>query len=200
MIVLFDLGQVLVYPLREKDLFEFIKPEISYDDFCNYWKNSKTLDDAHQGLILDTYYIKCLLEYCKSKVSIQEFYDKYITMTNGIYTDTAEIIKELKEKNIKTGVLSNLREMDHIRHKEEIEQFKFDYLFLSYRMKKIKPNADIYEKVIEECNCNPNEIYFFDDVKINVDMAKRSGINAYQVTGENIKEIFNNLEKEIIED
>lgn len=47
MIVLFDLGQVLVYPLKEEDLFEFIKPKISYEDFCNYWRYSKTLDDAH---------------------------------------------------------------------------------------------------------------------------------------------------------
>lgn len=195
MIVLFDLGQVLVYPLKEEDLFKFIKPEISYEDFCNYWRNSKTLDDAHQGVILDTYYIQCLLDYCKSKVTVQEFYDKYITMTNGLYSDTVKIIKKLQEKKIKVGVLSNLRQMDYERHKEEIETFEFDYLFLSYKMKLIKPSEEIYMKVIEDCKCNPSEIYFFDDNNKNVEIANKCGINAYQVTGNTIKDTFEKVIK-----
>lgn len=195
MIVLFDLGQVLVYPLKEEDLFEFIKPEISYEEFCNYWRYSKTLDDAHQGVILDTYYIQCLLEYCKSKVTVQEFYDKYITMTNGLYSDTVKIIKKLQEKKIKVGVLSNLREMDYERHKEEIEPFKFDYLFLSYKMKLIKPSKEIYLKVIEDCKCDQNEIYFFDDKEENIDAANKCGINAYQVTGNTINDTFEKVIK-----
>lgn len=195
MIVLFDLGQVLVYPLKEEDLFDFIKPEISYEDFCNYWRYSKTLDDAHQGVILDTYYIQCLLEYCKSKVTVQEFYDKYITMTNGLYSDTVKIIKKLQENKIKVGVLSNLREMDYERHKEEIEPFKFDYLFLSYKMKLIKPSKEIYLKVIEDCKCDPNEIYFFDDKEENIDAANKCGINAYKVTGNTINDTFEKVIK-----
>lgn len=195
MIVLFDLGQVLVYPLKEEDLFDVIKPEISYEEFCNYWRYSKTLDDAHQGVILDSYYIQCLLEHCKSKVTVKEFYDKYITMTNGLYSDTVKIIKKLQENKIKVGVLSNLREMDYERHKEEIEPFKFDYLFLSYKMKLIKPSEEIYMKVIEECKCNPCEIYFFDDNDKNVEIANKCGINAYQVTGNNINDKFEEVIK-----
>lgn len=146
-------------------------------------------------MILDTYYIQCLLEYCKSKVTVQEFYDKYITMTNGLYSDTVKIIKKLQENKIKVGVLSNLREMDYERHKEEIEPFKFDYLFLSYKMKLIKPSEDIYMKVIEECKCNPNEIYFFDDNEKNVEIANKCGINSYQVTGNTINDTFEKVIK-----
>ena len=33
-------------------------------------------------------------------------------------------------------------------------------------------------------------LYFFDDNENNVEAALENGINAFQVTGENIKEIF----------
>ena len=57
-------------------------------------------------------------------------------------------------------------------------------------MKCIKPSSDIYLQVIDVLDCEADNIIFFDDNQRNVNGAKQLGINAYQVTGENIKEIF----------
>ena len=101
-----------------------------------------------------------------------------------------EIINELKNKGYKVGLLSNLRLMDYKRYEEQIKKINFDYIFLSYKMKCIKPSNDIYLQVINTLKCDPDNIIFFDDNEKNVNIANQLGINAYQVTGENIKEVF----------
>lgn len=193
MTILFDLGGVFTVPLKEIDLFNYIDGEVSFEEFSNYWQKNKIVLDAHQGMVTDKYHIECLLEFCGSKVSTDDFYIMYSQMTNGLYKKTEEIISKLQANGIKTGILSNLREMDYLRHKEEIDFNSFDYIFFSYKMKLLKPNPNIYNEVIKVCNCLPSEIYFFDDRIENVTAAKSVGINAYQVTGENIDVVFKEL-------
>lgn len=113
---------------------------------------------------------------------------------NSLFKDTIEIIEKLKEKNYKVCMLSNLRKIDFDWFCSVYDVSKFDELFLSYEMKINKPDKRIYTKMIEKLNVQPNQVYFFDDSKSNVDSAKEVGINAYCVTGNTIKEVF---EKEI---
>ena len=55
-----------------------------------------------------------------------------------------------------------------------------------------KPDKDIYLKMIDTLQVNPNDIYFFDDIEKNVQAAKECGIQAFCVTGNTIKDIFYN--------
>ena len=142
------------------------------------------------GLATDDEHVEALLKFCKSDLSINQFYEIYNSLDNSLYDETMEIINELKNKGYKVGLLSNLRLMDYKRYEEQIKKINFDYLFLSYEIKCIKPSSDIYLQVIDALNCEAENIIFFDDNQKNVNGAKQLGINAYQVTGENIKEIF----------
>ena len=145
---------------------------------------------AHMGLVTDDEHVEALLKFCKSDLSINQFYEIYNSLDNSFYDETMKIINELKNKGYKVGLLSNLRLMDYKRYEEHIKKINFDYLFLSYELKSIKPSSDIYLQVINALNCEADNIIFFDDNQKNVNGAKQLGINAYQVTGENIKEIF----------
>ena len=82
--------------------------------------------------------------------------------------------------------------MDFNRYKEQLEKLNFDYMFLSYKMKCIKPNDEIYEKVINTIRIKPQNIILFDDNKKNVQGALKTGIMAYLVTGYTIKEFTKN--------
>lgn len=53
-------------------------------------------------------------------------------------------------------------------------------------------------EVIKRINIKPQNIIFFDDRKDNVEVAKKCGIQAYCVTGENIKETFERLKQEVL--
>jgi glucose-1-phosphatase len=57
----------------------------------------------------------------------------------------------------------------------------FKKAFLSYEMGLYKPNYAIYQKVIEEIGCDPEEILFLDDNADNIDAASDMGINAIKI-------------------
>ena len=191
-VFLFDLGNVLAKPLDNHELYNKLNCKITYEQFEKYWFENDLVTKAHEGLVSDEIHIDALLKYCKSNLSVDDFYNVYNNLDNSLYIETVKIIKELKNKHYKVGLLSNLRLMDFNRYKEELEQLNFDYLFLSYKMKCIKPNKDIYEKVISTIGINPQNIIFFDDNKKNVQSALKSGIMAYLVTGDTIKEFIKN--------
>lgn len=192
-IFLFDLGDVLAKKLDDYELYNKLNCKITYDEFLQYWWCDDLVIKAHMGLITDDEHVEALLNFCKSNLSISEFYEIYNKLDKSLYNDTVEIINRLKNDGYKVGLLSNLRLMDYKRYEEEIKKIKFDYVFLSYEMKCIKPYKDIYLQVIDILNCEANKIIFFDDNKKNVDGAKSVGINAYQLTGKNIKEIFDKI-------
>ena len=189
-IFLFDLGNVLAKSLDDYGLYNKLNCKISYDEFLQYWWGDDLVLKAHMGLATDDEHVEALLKFCKSDLSINQFYEIYNSLDNFLYDETMEIINELKNKGYKVGLLSNLRLMDYKRYEEQIKKINFDYLFLSYEINCIKPSNDIYLQVIDALDCEADNIIFFDDNQKNVNGAKQLGINAYQVTGENIKEIF----------
>lgn len=192
-IFLFDLGNVLAKSLDDYGLYNKLNCKISYDEFLKYWWGDDLVLKAHMGLVTDDEHVEALLKFCKSDLSIKQFYEIYNGLDNSLYDDTIEIINDLKNKGYKIGLLSNLRLMDYKRYKQQIEKINFDYIFLSYEMKCIKPSKDIYVQVIDKLKCESYEIIFFDDNEKNVNGAKLVGINAYQATGENIKEVFEKI-------
>lgn len=191
-VFLFDLGNVLAKPIDNHELYDKLNCKITYEQFEKYWFENALVIKAHEGKVSDKVHIEALLEYCKSSLSIDEFYNIYNSLNNSLYPDTIKIIEELKNKHYKVGLLSNLRLMDFNRYKEQLEQLNFDYMFLSYKMKCIKPNNAIYEKVINTTGIKPQNIIFFDDNKKNVQGALKCGITAYLVTGDTIKEFIKN--------
>ena len=92
-------------------------------------------------------------------------------------------------------LLSDLKEIDYESLKEKIDINIFDKLFLSYKLGYTKRDKEIFEILINDLNINSDKIYFFDDKESNINLAKDMGINAYLVTGKNIKDKFQVLFK-----
>lgn len=192
-IFLFDLGNVLAKSIDEFELYNKLNCKILYDEFLQYWWGDDLVIKAHMGLITDDEHVEALLKFCKSDLSVDQFYEIYNSLDNSLYYDTVEIIYRLKSKGYQVGLLSNLRLMDYKRYEKELKKLNFDYEFLSYKMKCIKPCKEIYLQVIDELNCKPDNIIFFDDNKKNVDGAKLTGISAYQTTDKSIKKVFEKI-------
>lgn len=191
-VFLFDLGNVLAKNLDNHELYKQLNCKITYDQFEEYWFSNDLVIKAHEGLVSDEVHVKELLRYCKSDLSIDDFYKVYNNLDNSLYIDTINIIKDLKKNNYKIGLLSNLRLMDYNRYKKQLEKLNFDFMFLSYEMKCLKPSKYIYEKVINTIGIKPENIIFFDDNEKNVQGALINGITAYLVTGSNIKNFIQN--------
>lgn len=88
-----------------------------------------------------------------------------------------ELVKDFKDR-LPCYILSNTNAMHmdvYFETKPILSEFR--KVFLSYAMKCAKPEKEIYMKVIEELNCKPEQIIFFDDKEENIESAKACGYN-----------------------
>lgn len=192
-VYVFDLGNVIVEPMNVKLLFEKLECEVSYEEFLDFFRKDKSVIAAHAGGISDDEHIKILLEFCRSNKSIDEYKEIFCgPIRNSLYSDTVEIIDMLKKLGEKVCMLSNLRKIDFKWFSTVYDINKFDELFLSFEMKINKPDKKIYQEMIKKLNVAPENIYFFDDSKANVEAALECGIKAFCVTGVTIKEVLKN--------
>lgn len=84
---------------------------------------------------------------------------------------------------------TNAIHLDHINSKmlpKNGQQHSLDHYFhkayYSHRMKKRKPDAEIFEQVLEENNLVPEQTLFLDDYAVNIEGAKTVGIKTIHVT------------------
>lgn len=57
----------------------------------------------------------------------------------------------------------------------------FDKCFLSYEMKMVKPDIEIFKAMINDVQLQPDECLFLDDGQKNIDVASSLGIQTYLV-------------------
>lgn len=113
-------------------------------------------------------------------------------------------IKKLaQKKDFKLILLSNTNDMhiDFIKQNVSFyEDFKscFDVFYLSQEMHLRKPNADIFEFVLNENNLIANECLFIDDTKDNTDTAEKLGFHTWNIdeTKEDVINLFE-IKKEL---
>ena len=188
----FDLGGVLSVPMVSKKLYEQIKWKVSYEEFLDKFNNSEESIKVHKGEISTKEFFEYLKRYMDDNITLEEFKNIYVN-NNKFFNDTIEIIKKLKNLGYKVYLLSNLKEIDYEKFIKHFDVSIFDELFLSFKLGMLKPNDDIYQYVINKLNTKPENIYFFDDNKENVEGAIKNGINAYQVTGKTVKKVVEGI-------
>ena len=80
------------------------------------------------------------------------------------------------------------------------EDFKscFDVFYLSQEIHLRKPDADIFEFVLQENNLIPDTCLFIDDTKDNTDTADRLGFKTWNIdeTREDVVDLFQ-IKKEL---
>ena len=181
--VLFDLGGVFVPLNRERCLANFRK--IGVSDF------EKILSEYHQG--------GYFLEYEKGLISSEEFRDAIrrgagAPLLAGMEIDSAlasfleeipiykiELLLSLKSRGYSVYLLSNSNEIcirkvkaDFASHGLDFDTI-FDIRFLSYEMKMVKPDKEIFYKVLEESGIAAGETLFIDDYLPNIESAAEIG-------------------------
>ncbi|MEG2656824.1 MAG: HAD family phosphatase [Clostridium sp.] len=109
--------------------------------------------------------------------------------------ETVNGLEELNNKGYKLYYLSNFHDM---AFKEINKTHGFFKLFhggvVSYEEKLLKPEKEIYERLVERYKIIPKESIFIDDTKLNVEAAKRLGFKTIHFQGEiDIIQCINNF-------
>jgi len=94
-------------------------------------------------------------------------------------TAMIELAKELKNRNYKLIILSNLAQEQYDLFQKtypEITQL-FDDIIISAQVKMLKPNNEIYQHLLDRHTLTAQECIFIDNQKENVDGAQQKGIH-----------------------
>ena len=142
------------------------------------------------------------LEYEKGLISSEEFINSYktefdlepdqiINSWNAILINFPEyrfnfIRKLSEEKQYQLILLSNTNEIHIdwiIKNVPFFENFKncFDAFYLSHEINLRKPDANIYEFVLEKHKLSPETCLFIDDTKENTEAASAMGIQTWNL-------------------
>jgi putative hydrolase of the HAD superfamily len=94
--------------------------------------------------------------------------------------ETEALMCDVRKAGYKTGVLSNMPHDFLEIEKDVCRVFDMcDVRIFSCYYNLIKPEREIYQLLINALGCAPEEIVFFDDIPVNVEGARKSGITAY---------------------
>ena len=147
--------------------FEFYeKGELSDEDFRKFVKGLYKIDAPDESL--DACWNAMLLGFPWKKLELLETlkrkYNVYLLSNTN---------------NIHLQYINNIL-LPRVNHHTSLDHF-FHRAYYSHRMKKRKPDAEIFEQVLEEDKLLPSETLFLDDNQANVEGASKLGIKIVHV-------------------
>ena len=175
--VVFDLGgvvfswrpdQITKSVFEDKEIQERVRSEIfAHQDWLDLDKGILDRDEAIERGAMRT-------KLPRSKIS--ELMQQ-IPLSLTPIRHTVRLIHSVKRKGNKAFVLSNmhLASIQHIEHKYSFWDI-FDGIVISCRIHMVKPDAEIYEYLLNKYGLVAEESTFIDDTEINLSAATKLGI------------------------
>jgi len=105
------------------------------------------------------------------------------------------LLDHLKQSGQKLVLLSNTSRVHFEFIRERFTFLKyFDACVLSYEVRSLKPEPEIYHAAVEAAGVPVHECFFTDDIEVNILAARELGLNAAQYTDrsnllENLREL-----------
>ena len=170
---LFDLGGVFFDwdPNHfYKNVFENIEErEFFLAEVCNDQWNVQ--QDA--GRSIAEAELELIPKFPHYEKEIKMYYKNHRKMIRGVFEESVNILKKLKDKNYDCYVLSNWSAETFEGMTDDYPFLKlFDGLLISGEDKLIKPDHAIYQLARDRFNLNPEETVFIDDRRENIEAAK----------------------------
>lgn len=193
--VIFDIGNVLAKFVPKEYLETVGIPEEKIDEVLAAVVENDIWNEYDKGEMTQK---EVLLRFIQASPELELEIRQAFRNLNGIvkrfdYTDAW--IHELKEKGYRVLYLSNISEKLFHECEAELDFVKqMDGGILSFEAKMIKPDAEIYEKIIAEYNLIPEQCIFIDDRNVNILAAGKAGFRTILFTSyEDVKEEMNKI-------
>lgn len=187
--IIFDLGGVIIKDKPSSILKKYNIDGLEYKKLLLFFDNWKLLDLGYKSL-------KDKLLECNFDNSLNKFQDillnyyKYREIDNNLI----ELIKELKSRNYKVYVLSdnNLEVSKYYQNHKLFSNidgwvFSCDYHYL-------KKDGLLFEIFLNKYHLKPEDCYFIDNDKANIDIARQYNITSYLYHND-FNDLYNNLIK-----
>ncbi|WP_194208532.1 glucose-1-phosphatase [Superficieibacter sp. 1612_C1] len=194
MLYIFDLGNVIV------DI-DFNRVLGAWSDFSRVplatLKQNFTMGEAfHQherGEITDEVFAQALCQEMNMPLSYEQFSHGWQAVFVALRPEVIAIMHKLRGQGHRVVVLSNTNRLHTTFWPEEYPEIRSaaDHIYLSQDLGMRKPEARIYQQVLQAEGFSAEDAVFFDDNADNIEGAKLLGITSILVTGkETIPDYF----------
>jgi len=175
--IVFDFGNVLASP--DKDyMVRFLSKtfQIEEGEFDSVNK------EKHQAMKNGESETGFWIQYGKRKgIALDENWDEQfhaeVKASLCANEDVYELVEELKKKELKVGLLSNITESLAKKIRPHGLYDPFDPCLLSCELGIEKPDPKIYQMLLDEIELPAEQIVFVDDLAENIEAAKKMGID-----------------------
>lgn len=182
-ILLFDVGGVLVQLTGVQTMLGWMGEKATSDEMWHMWLHSTPVREFETGRIGAEEFATAVTADFRLPVSPQQFLASFTGWVSGLYPGTLEMLAQIPSR-YQRAVLSNNNVLHWTRVVDELGLgAAFSHHFVSHLTGRIKPDAEAFEHVVESLSCRPEHVLFLDDNAINVDAARRFGMQAVCVQG-----------------
>jgi FMN phosphatase YigB (HAD superfamily) len=182
--LIFDLGNTLIsfdHHLATRRLSKTC--QIPEEAIYNYLFKSDFIVKFEKGDIGPVEVVSRFNQEFDRDLTVTAFEDSF----SPIFSPRVEmerLIETLKE-SYELSILSNTNVL-HWRYLEGNYPFlqQFDNRFYSFILRTSKPHPEIFRMVLSQTQSDPEECLFIDDIEINVEGARKLGMDAIHFQGE----------------
>lgn len=197
--LLIDFGGVLINLDRPRCIENFKKLGLqNVDELLNVYHQQGLFMQQEKGLITSAEFRDGIRSMGGKPLTDRQIDDAWNSFLVDIPTYKLDLLLKLREKYV-VYLLSNTNEIHwkwSCKNAFPYRGFRvedyFEKRYLSFEMKMVKPDIEIFETVLADANIDPKETFFIDDSEANCLTAQKLGISTYTPqAGEDWSHIFN---------
>lgn len=181
-VVLFDLGGVLVELTGVPTMGTWAAIDVD-DELWHRWLTCPWVRRFERGECSADDFARGMVDSWRLPVAPDVFLESFRIWPRGLFPGARELLEALAP-GLERACLSNSNELHWPRARDEMELGTLlDRHFVSHEIGMVKPDAEIFEHVVESLARPPDRILFLDDNQLNVEAARAAGLSAERTLG-----------------
>lgn len=181
-LVLFDIGGVLA-AFDGLAVMQRLTGAADELEVAARWLESPWVRRFESGRCTEDEFANGMLAEWDFPYTPAEFLENFLVWLGQPFDGAEDLIRDTAA-NAKVGCLSNTNAL-HWRSK--ISRWPltklFEYPFVSYELGAVKPDAEIFARVVERLPTTRDRVLFLDDNAVNIEGARVSGFRSERVRG-----------------
>jgi glucose-1-phosphatase len=177
-VIMFDLGGVLVGNNGKAGLTAMLPVPLDEQELWKRWLTSPAVRQFERGMISSHAFANAFVDEWQINLEPSDFIRAFATWPTRLFDGAEDLLRRLKREH-HIACLSNTNAI----HWERFPTLSalFDSCFLSHKTGFVKPDREAFEFALAQLHKAPEDVYFFDDLLLNVTAARELGINAFQI-------------------
>lgn len=185
--LIIDFGGVIINLARNRciEAFESLGVTDIRERIVNNYQHKDLFMQIEIGAISSEEFREGIRQLSQQKLTDEQIDTAWIAMLDEAPDYKLDLLLDLR-KRYNTMLLSNTNEIHWLWSEKNIFSYKghqatdfFGKIYLSYELKMLKPNADIFEYVLKDADIKAEETLFIDDAVPNCRTAETLGIHTY---------------------